>query len=988
MHVTDNDLSPGIEELSADGISRRRFLALLSSSAALALGTSCSKIDRGTIVPYTRRPGEIIPGVAEYYASAFQEGIHAHGILVKTREGRPIHIEGNAEHPISRGKTSYRAMGDLLGLYDPDRLRAPSFKSQPSTWEDAIQAIARVFINARSTKRPVILLTGAVVSPTQRSLISDLRSAVPALRHVAWEPCAPQTEIAAARDLFGNPIVPTLRFDRADLVLSFQADFLGNDPNAPFFIQDFASRRKISTPDAPMNRLWVVEGMMTLTGANADQRLRVRPSQIAPLAFVLARMLNELHSIDLPPGIRTEGLNDFEPTLLTGELGIELSTLSLLAADLAAARESALVVAGPSLPPEAHIACCLLNRMLGSDGNTIDMSTASSAPELLTYSGFQDLLEDAAQGAYGAALFCSANPAYSFPNSSLWKRALESIPESFRIGLYEDETALDCNWRLPEHHWLEDWGDFEAAPDFLSLRQPTIGPIYDTRQAEDILLAAMKAMKIEVPQTYLEYIKARWQRDVYPTGSPVSFDIFWNAALHDGGVRAKSERQPMPVMNPDTIERALAAAADYRAAGSTNKLELVLFPGAGVFDGRYANNGWLNELPDPVAKTTWSNPALISISDAERLGVRDEDTIMVSSSAGSVEAPVIVQAGQAPGVAALALGYGRRTGNIAVGVGTNAYTLIDSSSPFPFLLSGIAVDRNSSGKKLAVSRTQKHNLMEGRDLARSWTLRAYSQRANEEAKHDEHGNASLIPSLEFPDYKWGMVIDLSACVGCSACVIACQSENNISVVGPERIQEGREMHWIRIDRYYEGDLQNPSVVHQPMLCQHCENAPCEIVCPVNATTHSPDGLNQMVYNRCVGTRYCSNNCPFKVRRFNFFDYTSMKKEPESLVYNPEVSVRPRGVMEKCSFCIQRIQNAKQIAKVQDRIIEDGEIRPACAVACPSGAIVFGDMKDAKSRVSVLSKTNRNYHLLDDLGVKSSITYLADISNPADEKGEA
>jgi len=405
-----------------------------------------------------------------------------------------------------------------------------------------------------------------------------------------------------------------------------------------------------------------------------------------------------------------------------------------------------------------------------------------------------------------------------------------------------------------------------------------------------------------------------------------------------------------------------------------------MLPAAAVYDGRYANNGWLNELPDPVTKITWGNPLLLSLNDAARLGLKDEDIASITCGGQRVEAPVAVQPGQADGVASIALGYGRKSGNIAAGIGVNAYPLLDVSSPAPFLRGDVHIAR-AQGRR-TISRTQSHHRLEGRDHARSWTLAEYA-RKTEPGKEEW---ASLIPSPQFPERKWGMAIDLSACVGCSACVIACQSENNIPVVGPERVAEGREMHWIRIDRYYEGDPQAPSIIHQPVLCQHCDNAPCEIVCPVNATTHSAEGLNQMTYNRCVGTRYCSNNCPYKVRRFNFFEYTAFKKEPESLVYNPEVTVRPRGVMEKCTFCIQRIQEARSRANVEGRGLVDGEIMPACATACPAEALVFGDLNDPDSKVSKLSRQNRGYHMLEELGIKPAVTYLADISNPAEGKG--
>ena len=979
-------LPSGTDGFPADEISRRRFLSLLSASAALAVGASCSKIDRGNIVPYTKRQVGILPGVAAHYASTFQEGLVTFGVLVKTREGRPIHIEGNPEHAISRGKTSLRAIGDLLGLYDPGRMRAPSYKGKPSSWEEAGKALVRALTDARTFRKPVLLLTGAVASPAQRALIGDLKLALPGLRHAAWEPVAPLSEISAAATLYGIPGIPRLHLDRADVILALQSDFLGSEAGASVFIRDFAARRAVAGPADAMNRLWVAEGLMTLTGSNADQRLQVRPSRMAALAFTLVRLLNEEHSVPLPPPLNAGDLTKFALDRAAGIPGTNPSVLRLLAADLARARETALVLAGPALPPEAHVACHLLNAMLGAEGKTIDARAGIAASELVTFAGLRDILKEAARGEFALGIFWDANPAYAFPDASLWKSAIAKIPESFRLGLYEDETALDCAWRLPEHHWLESWGDFESAPDFISLRQPAIGAIHDTRQAEDFLLSCVQKMKLQDAAGFLEYLKSQWRWGIFPPETPVPFETFWNAALHDGGVKRDPVRGPFLAMNVEAVRSALAASAEYEEGDWD---ELVLFPAAGVYDGRYANNGWLNELPDPVTKATWCNPILLSIADAERLGLKDEDLARISVGHESVEGPVIVQPGQAPGVVGLALGYGRRTGDVASGLGINAYPLIDFSSRSPYLRSRVEIDRAAGKTRLAIPRIRQHARMEGRDLARTWTLAEYTDRIRKKENYrGEHLTASLIPEQIFPGQKWGMAVDLSACVGCGACVIACQSENNISVVGPEQVLAGREMHWIRIDRYYQGDLRNPLVVHQPILCQHCDDAPCEIVCPVNATTHSPDGLNQMAYNRCVGTRYCSNNCPFKVRRFNFLDYTSMKREPEKLVYNPEVTVRPRGVMEKCTFCIQRIQDVRQRAKVESRRIRDGEIQPACAAACPAGAIVFGDLNDVGSHVAVLSKMDRKYRMLEELGIKPSVTYLADISNPAIGKGKA
>jgi Fe-S-cluster-containing dehydrogenase component/anaerobic selenocysteine-containing dehydrogenase len=972
-----------------DDISRRRFLSLLSASAALALGTSCSKIDRGDIVPYTRNPGQVLPGVAAYYASTFQEGIAAHSVLAKTLAGRPIHIEGNTGLSVAGGKTGLRAIGDLLGLYDPDRLRVPSYKGSPASWDDAQKAFTRALSDARLMDKPVLLLTGALISPTQKALLYDLKLALPNLQHAAWEPCAPYSEMRAVKDLYGESLIPRWHFERADVILALQSDFLGTDPEAAKFIPEFSRRRTMAHSGDTMNRLWVLEGGMTLTGANADQRLQVRPSQMATLVFTLVRLLNETHSIPLPMDLKIEDFQAFTLERAANIQGIEAAELRLLAADLGKAQQSALVMAGAALPPEAQAACHILNTMLGAAGNTMEMEAAPTSPDLLTLQELRNLLQEASSGKFALGIFWGANPAYAFPENNLWKRAVARIPETYRIGLYEDETALDCGWRLPDNHWLESWGDFEFSGNFIGLRQPSVAPIHNTLQAEELLVSVLRKMRIRNSASYLEYMKSRWRLEVYPLGSPAQFEPYWNAALNNGGVKVESGKKALPVLSAESIRNALSAAAKIVPIRSFDEMELILSPGAGVYDGRYANNGWLQELPDPVTKATWGNPLHLSLADAKRLNLAEEDVVRISRGSESIEAPVIIQPGQAPGVAAIALGYGRRTGNVAEGIGTNAFTLMNIASDSPQLIPVIKIHRAASGKRRAIPKRQTHNQMEGRNLARSWTVAEFSQkRMQKEPAQEKSATASLIAERKYPEHKWGMGIDLSACVGCSACVIACQSENNVPVVGPEQVLNGRDMQWIRIDRYYEGDLQNPQVRHQPMFCQQCDDAPCEIVCPVNATTHSTDGLNQMTYNRCIGTRYCSNNCPFKVRRFNFLDYSSMKKEPETLVYNPEVTIRPRGVMEKCTFCVQRIQQAKQQAKVEGRKLVDGEIQPACASACPAGAIVFGDLNDSQSRVAVLSRSERKYRLLEDLGVKPSVTYLVDICNPAARKGRA
>jgi molybdopterin-containing oxidoreductase family iron-sulfur binding subunit len=960
-----HEFAPGASgppELPQGGVSRRRFLGLVGATAALAATTACSKVDRGSIVPYTKRPVEVIPGVANYYASTFQEGTRAYSVLVKTREGRPIHIEGNDEHPACKGKTSPRAVADVLRLYDPDRLRGPKLDGKPSAWSDADRRVLAGLTSARSSGKPVLLMTGAVPSPTRRALIAELKASIPALVHLAWEPAESDAAQTAARQAFGGPVTLRPRLDQAKVILSLGSDFLnGEDPGA---IASFAALRRPSLPGETMNRLWAVEGALSLTGMAADHRFPLKPSQTAQAALALAGALHRL-GVPLPEGVDGAALPKEAPA------GFAPESLDLLAADLKAAGTGAVVLCGASMPVEVHLAAHLINAMLGSFGSTLEVRRSeplASLPDLGKVAGAMAL------GEVAAAIFWGVNPAYAFPQSQTWKDAVAGGPLRVWVGLLEDETSEQCQVVLPEHHWLEAWGDYEGDDGRVTLQQPAVGALYDTRQGEDTLMAWLRGLGATVAPDYRAYLKARWQKEIYPEGSPVPFDRFFQAALHDGLLPNQPPAPAPPAIDAGAISHGVKGASSENPDG----FELILRSGASVHDGRYANSGWLQELPDPVTKVTWGNPVSVSVADAQRIGLQDGDLVAVEAGGTRVQAPCVLQPGQAEGVITLDLGYGRTTGSVATGVGVNAYPFMDASSSSPNLRRGVRLTK--AGGREALPITQGHHGMEGRDIVRSYTVAEFTR----ERARGEHEEAlpTLYPEQKFPDHKWGMAIDLSTCVGCSGCVIACQSENNIPVVGPEQVSKGREMHWIRIDRYYEGDPGNPQVAHQPMLCQQCDDAPCENVCPVNATNHSPDGLNQMTYNRCVGTRYCANNCPYKVRRFNFLEFTAQKTEPESLAYNPEVTVRPRGVMEKCTFCVQRINDVRMRAKGEKRPLRDGEIVPACAAACPADAIVFGDLKDPKSRVSELSRSDRGYKVLEELGARPAITYLANLKNPA------
>jgi molybdopterin-containing oxidoreductase family iron-sulfur binding subunit len=934
------------------GFSRRDFFGLVGAAAAVAATVACDRKGQGTVVPYTRRPVEVVPGVANYYASAHQEGRRVYPVLVKTREGRPIHITGNDEHPGVKGKTSPRTMADVLRLYDPDRLRAPKAEGRTLGWAEAESRLQGALKAAKASGKPVLLISGAVASPTRKALLAEVKKALPTLEHLAYEPAAGDAAEEAAKASFGQSIEVLPRLARAKVILSLGADFLsGEDPEAQ---AAWAAQRRLKDAHDAINRLWVLEGPLTLTGTNADVRVPVSPSRLGTMAYALAKEL-AAQGLPLPAGTDLSAIPAGVPAEFEGNTRL----WSNLVKDLQHAGRNAAVLCGAQMPVEVHQAAHLLNALLASDAVAVQ-----TTEPLATVRELDAAVQGMAAGRYAAAIFWDVNPAYTFPRAADWKAAVAKVPYRVWIGQVEDETALGCHLVLPENHWLESWGDFTTTGAAV-LQQPTIGTLYDTRQGEDVLLGALRALGTAAPDSYHAYLQARWKKDVL-------VGTTFEQALHDGLVKVEA-KAAAPAFKGGSVAAATKRAVEPRADG----LELVLFPGFATHDGRHANNSWLQETPDPITKMTWDNPVSVSVQDAQALGIQEGDLVTLSVDGATLSLPAVLQPGQAKGVLALALGYGRTTGGVAKGMGVDAFPLMSTDPANANVRQGVRLIR--AGGRRELSRTQSHHRMEGRDLVRSLTLEAFAH--DPQGHHHAPELVSLYEEQRFPDHKWGMVIDLAACSGCSACIVACQSENNVPVVGPEQVARGREMHWIRIDRYYEGELENPKVVHQPMLCQHCDSAPCENVCPVNATNHSNEGLNQMAYNRCVGTRYCANNCPYKVRRFNFLEYTAYKTEPEILVNNPEVTVRPRGVMEKCSFCVQRINDVKIRAKGNGRAILDGEITTACMAGCPSDAIVFGDLKDPKSKVAQLAAASRAYKVLEEIGAKPAITYLADLKNP-------
>lgn len=970
--VTEADLRrPPTLPVEGDLVSRRRFLGLVGASAALAATAACEAPPADTIVPYTRKPDDVIPGVANYYASTYQEGVVAYGVLVKAREGRPIHIDGNDEHPVFRGKTSIRTQAEILGLFDPERLREPLVSGRSAGWDAADARIVPALRAAADARKPVLLLTPAVISPTRAAVIAELQKVVPGLRHVAWEPALGAGDQSGS--FFDPAVSPAYRFERASVIAAFDADFLGAMGNAVAAIGGFAQHRRPAGAGDAMSRLYAIESGMSLTGSKSDVRIPLRPSGAAPVAFAVAGALHTRHGRALPAGFAAELLAPFTLDAVASRYRLDGRALDALVDDLAAASKRSLVLAGPSLPPEAHAAVALLNAMLGTEGFTVDAAFAVDSPSVATPADMTQLARDLDAGTYAAAIIWDTNPSYDASGGGAFDAALARVPFKVRLALRADETADRCDVVLPVNHWLESWNDFEPSRDLLSLQQPLIRPLYDTRQGEEILLGWVKALGGRVTSDYRAYLMMRWERAVYRKGTPASFQKFWMTAVHDGVLRRDAEARPPRTVRADRI---VDAARRVARAADPSGMELLIAPDIRLWDGRYANIGWLQELPEPVTKVTWGNVLALSPADAGRRRLNDGDLVTVTVGARSVTLPVLVQPGQSEGTACTALGFGR-AGGVAEGQGVNVFPLVAADGSPPFWRAAVQLTRAAGRRPLA--RSQLEFSLHDRDVVRLWSLDEYARNAGPVG--DDQPLATLNPPQDWPEHKWGMAIDLSACVGCAGCQIACQSENNIPVVGPEQVARGRIMHWLRNDVYYVGAEDNPQVAHEPMLCQQCDDAPCEPVCPVAATVHSEDGLNEQMYNRCIGVRYCAANCPYMVRRFNFFDYTSTMTDPLDLAFNPEVTVRPRGVMEKCTFCVQRIRNGVQVARDEGRPVADGDITPACAAACPADAIVFGDLKDPNSRVSKLARSDRGFKVLRELGTRPAITYMAELKNP-------
>jgi Fe-S-cluster-containing dehydrogenase component len=922
---------------------RRRFLGWMGVSAALS-GIGCTRQPREKILPYARAPEGMAPGKPRYYATCMLLQGEALGLLVRSETGRPVKIEGNPLHPSSLGATDAFAQASLYGLYDPGRSREISRRGEASTWE----ALCGELEKARGgwegeAASGLRVLSGKITSPSLRASLAGLLARYPGAKWHAYEPLDAGNSLAGVREAFGRPVKAVYRFDKAEVIVSLDGDFLGCGGGRVRYQRDFADRR---AGGGAMNRLYVAEAGVSVTGANADHRLALRPSGMPGLAAALAQALG----LAAPEAQGAEAQGAFADG---GEPERAGQWVAAAAADLGALRGKGLVVAGEAQPPQVHALAHAMNLALGNIGNTVYFIGEPDGPE----APLMDLVHDMRAGQVHTLLILDGNPAYTAPCDAQFAQALANVPFTVHCGLYRDETAAYCRWHVPAAHALESWGDALGHDGTATLMQPLIEPLYGGKTAPEVAAAFAGDYQAAGHDLLKEYWRAARK-------SPgVEFERDWRGAL-EAGLWADSA--------PSVVAVTAVATADLPLPAPPAGVDVVFQPDPSVHDGRFFENAWLQELPKPLSKLVWDNAAHMSPAMAAKWGLANGDEAEVEIRGRNLRVPVWIVPGHADGAVTLTLGYGRAWEDGTI-LGYDAYRLRRSDAPWH--APGAALRK--TGRKWPLVETQSHQNMEGREPVKEAVWAAGGSGADLERERE---NPSLYPAYPYSGYAWGMAIDLSRCTGCSACVVACQAENNIPVVGKDQVMRGREMQWLRVDLYFKETSGESRALFQPLMCVHCENAPCELVCPVEATVHSSEGLNQMVYNRCIGTRYCSNNCPYKVRRFNFYAYAQNTPSLEPM-RNPDVTVRSRGVMEKCTYCVQRIERARIGAEREGRPIRDGEADTACQQACPTRAIVFGDRNDPGSRVARLQVEPRRYDLLGELNTRPRTFYLARLRNP-------
>ena len=971
-----------------DPVGRRSFLKLMSASLALAGVTACTVQPQELIVPYVRQPEEAIPGKPLFFATAMTLGGVAQGLLVESHEGRPTKIEGNPDHAANQGATDVFAQGSILTLYDPDRSQTILQNGEIRPWSSVIAAVRGGLSSQAGTKGAGLrILTETVASPTLAAQIQQVLTQYPAAKWIQWDPINRDNARAGARAAFGQYVAPLYDLTRADVILSLDADFLAADgPENLHYMRQFASRRRVEDNADNLNRLYVVESNHTLTGGKADNRLPLKSSHIEGFARAVAA---------------GAGVSGFSGTAPAGSEAFA----DAVAKDLAAHRGRAVVIAGDAQPPSVHALAHAMNAALGAPVSYLP------PPEIVPSdqnTALRELVgEIRASQVQVLLVIGESNPVLSAPADLQFGEAIRSVALRIHSGLFFDETARLCHWHIPAAHYLEAWSDARTIDGTVSIVQPLIQPLYGGKSAHEIVATLSERPERNGYDIVREFwsaaaasgrfgetgsggaaaaagpaaLKPSQPASTQPAASPApaggvgsAFELQWRTWLHDGVIAGTAGTATTTPVAADVATRLTASTP-------IEGMEINFRRDPTIYDGRFGNNGWLQELPKPMSKLTWDNAALIAPATAEANELHNGDIISIKvGNLEPVEVPVWIIPGHAKDSMTVFVGYGRQhAGRIGNGTGFDVYRLRESANPF---IAAAQITRTGDHYDLAA--TQDHWSIEGRNILRSATLDEFKKnpafvKEMEHVKLDK--KISLYPDKEYRGQQWGMAIDLNTCTGCTACVVACVAENNIPVVGKEQVARNREMHWLRIDRYFAGPADSPDTYYQPMPCQQCENAPCEVVCPVAATVHSSEGLNDMIYNRCVGTRYCSNNCPWKVRRFNFLLFQDWNTPQFKLQRNPDVTVRSRGVMEKCTYCVQRINAARIQAKREDRPIRDGEILTACQAVCPTDAIVFGDINDPNSRVARLKASPRNYTTLEDLNTRPRTTYLAAVKNP-------
>jgi MoCo/4Fe-4S cofactor protein with predicted Tat translocation signal len=944
---------------------RRDFLSLVGFSAAAA-GLAACRAPEQKAIPLPIAPEEMVPGVARFYATTCAGCASACSLLVKQRDGRPIKIEGNDTSALFGGATCATGQATVLSLYDDERLRGPLWQGKPVSWREIDRRVMAALGAARSDGRSTVLLSTTLTSPSLREIVARWARTVPGFRHVTYDPVSASALRAAGARSFGRAVIPHHSFDRARVIVALEADFLGTWLSPVEFARQYARGRR---PDGPRSLHVHFESGLSVTGSNADLRVPVAPSELgAVAASLLARIARKAN----------------QPAAVESSDPIDPETLDTVADELWKHRGESMVVSGRN-DIAVQLVVNAINDLLGNLGRTIDPARPSlqrQGDDL----AMAALVDEMGRGEVRTLILHGVNPGYDHPDAARFLKGLSRVDLSISLADRRDETGAAVTAICPDHHFLESWGDAEPVESFLSLSQPTIAPLFDTRAAAESLLRWLGD-----DSDQYGFLRSFWREQVFPRQDAIpDFDSFWDQSLERGVVdlgpaaagwspTAGAAVEPGRAAATELVEQYRQSRAARHSAGRDHH-ELSLFESVPLRDGRHANNPWLQELPDPITKLTWGNVAAIAPRLAAELGLSAGDVVKLATERGEVRLPVFLQPGQHPRTISVALGYGRKqVGKAGQGVGVNAF-------PLAGLVRGARsywapVKLTATGRREELASTQMHFSMEGRSIVLETTLAGDTG----PSAREHHGALpDLWPERPQGERAWGMAIDLDSCTGCSACVVACQAENNVPVVGKDQVQRQRIMHWIRIDRYYSGSEDSPRSLHQPMMCQHCGHAPCETVCPVLATTTSAEGLNQQVYNRCIGTRYCANNCPYKVRRFNWFHYTdsdsgrfdfNMQSPVGRLVLNPDVTVRSRGVMEKCSLCVQRIQGAKNACVEAGRPLADGDIKTACQQVCPTDAIVFGDLNDRRSRVAQLVSGPRAYRVLEELGTRPNVAYL-------------